>query len=136
VTAPAELAILRGLAEEAMRSTCTITRPGTGTKTWDETTGRYTFTDDDVVYEGPCKVQDNGRSITDAEAGDSEVGVNSASLHLPIDAAGSGAVRRDDLAVITGNPEDPALVGRRFIAQAGHSATAKTARRIPVEEVV
>ena len=129
-------AMLRGrrLAESLMRSMCTITRAGTGPRVFDEATGTYTDPPRVPVYVGRCKVQDADRTASEAEAGDREAGVVGLSLHLPID--GSGGVARDDVAVIDSNPDDPALVGRRFVVRAPHDGTLKTARRLPVEAVV
>ena len=132
---PAGLAILRGLAEQEMRSACTITRPGTGgPRVWDEVTGTYTDPEPDIVYIGRCKVQDTARGVADAEAGEVDAGIADMALHLPIE--GSGQVRRDDVAVIDANPDDEALVGKRFVIRGPHHGTAKTARRLPVKEVV
>lgn len=116
-----------------MRSTCTISRAGVGPRVWDPATGTYGPAATATVYTGICKVQDTGRSIGDEEAGEREAAIASLELHLPI--VGSEQVRRDDVAHIDTNPDDEALVGREFIVQGPHAATAKTARRLPIEAV-
>ena len=137
MTVPGYLAIARAAQAESMTATCTITRPGTGgERVFDEATGTYSDPEPDVIYSGRCKVKStNGaRSLSEAEAGERRVTVLDLTLNLPIDAA-SGAVRRDDVARIDFNPDDPALIGRNFVIRAGSHATTKTARRLPIEEV-
>lgn len=131
----AMLAMAREAAEALMLSSCTITRAGDGERAWNEDTGTYTDPPPATVYSGRCKVQDSGRAVSEAEGGELQVAVSSLELHLPVEAEGSGAVRRGDIAKIDSNPDDPALVGRQFVVQAAHAATAKTARRLPVEAV-
>lgn len=127
------LATARSAAESLMTSTCTITRLA-GERVWNETTGTYTDPVPLVVYTGPCKVQDAvGRAAGDAQAGERQAAITDQELHLPVD--GSGGVRRDDTVRIDANPADPALVGRLFTVQAGHAATAKTARRLLIQAV-
>lgn len=127
------LATARAAAESLMTSTCTISRPG-GASRWDEATGTYTNPPAVVVYRGRCKVQDSGRAAADADAGEQQATVTDQELHLPV--MGTGGVRRDDEVTIDVNPNDPALEGRRFVVQAPHSGTAKTARRLPIQAVV
>lgn len=136
MTLPAYLAIARAAQEESMTATCTISRPGTGgARVFDKATGTYSDPTPAVIYKGRCKVRSTARAVAEAEAGEREVAVVDLTLGLPIDAASAG-VRRDDVAVIDSNPDDEALVGRRFIVRAGSHGTAKTARRLPIEEVV
>lgn len=122
----------RAQAELLMTSTCTITRDG-GEPTWDEGTGEYTPATPAIVYVGRCKVQDNSRSVNKVLSGEIRAGINPLDLHLPI--SGTGGVRRGDVVTIDANPDDPALVGARFVVQAPPAGTAKTARRLPVEAV-
>lgn len=129
-----ELAIARAFAEADMKSTCTITRAGDGEPVFDDASGIYTDPPRVPVYTGRCKVRDTARSVADAEAGDVQAGVVDRALHLPIE--GSGQVRRDDVAQIDSNPDDPALIGRTFVIRVGDYGTTKTARRLPIEEVV
>lgn len=139
----AAIAMGRRLAESKMTSSCTITRAGIGKGPFNHETGTYDPPARITVYVGRCKVQDNGRSTGGAEAGEVEVAVDSMELHLPVESNGyqrdSDDVplrpRRDDVARIDSNPLDEALVGGELIVQAPHSATAKTARRLPVEAV-
>lgn len=133
MTVPGYLAIARSAQDASMTATCTITRPGTGQKTWDAATGTYTYPTPAVVYSGRCKVKSTARAVAEVAAGEQHVAVLDFGLHLPIE--GSGDVRRDDVAHIDSNPDDPALVGRDFVVQAGDHGTTKTARRLPVEEV-
>lgn len=138
MTVPGYLAIARAAQEASMTATCTITRPGTGgERVFDEGTGTYSEPVWDVIYSGRCKVKstDSAQGVAEAEAGERRAVLVHLALHLPIDAK-SGAVRRDDVARVDSNPDDPALVGRDFIVQAGSHATTKTARRLRIEEVV
>jgi hypothetical protein len=116
-----------------MISTCTITR-SSDEKTWDEGTGTYTPAEPLVIYTGRCKMQDNSRAVAEVLAGERRAAINPLELHLPID--GSGGVRRGDSVRIDANPNDSALVGRRFTVQAEGSGTTKTARRLPIEAVM
>ena len=133
----------RRIAESLMTSTCTITRASVGKGAWNDATGTYDPPTRITVYVGRCKVQDNGRSVGTAEAGELTASVNSLELHLPIESDGYQAddeggflrPRKDDVAVIDSNPLDAGLVGGELIVQAAHAATMKTARRLPVEEV-
>ena len=124
----------RRLAESLMVSTCTITRPSEASApAWDEATGTYSDPVAPVIYSGPCKLQNNSRAVAEVMAGERRAGVDNLQLHLPI--AGSGGVRRNDVARIDANPPDPALVGREFVVQAEPMGSLRTARRLSVEAV-
>lgn len=125
--------VARRHADDQMKSTCTITRAGVGKGPWNPETGTYSPPARQTVYSGRCKVQDNGRAVTTAEAGAVIAAVDSLELHLPVE--GSEGVRRDDVAHIDSNPLDAALVGREFVVRGPHAGTAKTARRLPIEAV-
>jgi len=132
VTVPGYLAIARAAQDASMTATCTITRAVAG-RTFNKATGTYTDPEPVTVYAGRCKVKSTARAVAEVEAGEQHVAVLDLALHLPIE--GTGDVRRDDVARIDTNPDDPALVGRDFVVQAGDQGTTKTARRLPVEDV-
>jgi len=119
-----------------MTSECRITRRAPGKGALDPVTLEYATPAPVVVYEGRCKVQDTRPQVNDAASGDRLFATASNELHLPVGAVGSAGVRRDDDVVITVNVSDPGLVGARYVVRGPHRGTAKSARRLPVEEVV
>lgn len=136
----ADLAELRAMAEEqiaATGSTCHITRPGTGARTLDPVSLQYTGPADVTVYQGICKVQDGGQAST-ATRGDGSVSIDASTqlwrVDLPV--AASTGVRQNDVVEITANPEDPALVTRKFTIRSLHHKSMATARRLQCTEGV
>lgn len=119
-----------------MESECRVTRTPPGKGALDPDTLLHVPAEAVVVYEGRCKVQDTRPQINDAESGDRLFATASNELHLPVLAVGSADVRRDDVVEVTVNPSDPGLVGARYVVRGPHRGTAKSARRLPVEEVV
>ena len=116
-----------------MVDTCLVTR-GTGTPTWDETTGTWSAVGVLTVYSGKCKLQTQNVVVGEADVAGREVGLVRHRLDLPV--AGSGEVRRGDTATMTACDLDPAVVGKVFTVQGPHLGTGKTARRLPVQAVV
>lgn len=123
----------RAAAEAQMLDTCTITRGG-GRGEWDEASGTYPEIPVTTVYTGKCKVQTRNVAVSEADAGEREIGVLAWEVHLPV--AGTGGLTRGDTVEVTAAAFDDALVGRRFTVTGPHVGTAKTARRLPVEAVV
>ena len=128
----AESIILRGreFLEGMMTSACTISR--TSAPIFNESTGEYDATST-LVYSGPCRLKQGNTQVSQVEAAGQLLISQDSILSLPV--ATSGAVREDDVATITANELDPALVGLKFRVKAGHSQTNATARRLPVELV-
>lgn len=117
-----------------MLDTCTITRPGEGKGTWNESTGTYDPPAPTTVYAGKCKVQTRDVQVTTPDVAGREAFVVEWRLDLPV--VGSEGVRQGDTATITASALDAALVGRVFTVQGPHVGTAKTARRLPVSAEV
>ena len=88
-----------------------------------------------VIYDGPCKFKAAGTQAGRSEIPGAIVVDQSATLSLPIGAAGAGDVRVNDEWECTSNPLDPSQVGRKARITGGHSQTYATAHRYPVEEV-
>jgi hypothetical protein len=120
----------RAAAEALMLDSCTITRPGEGKGSWNESTGTYDTLPPITVYSGRCKLQTQDVALTTADVAGREAFIVSWRLDLPV--VGSEGVAQGDTVEITASALDSALVGRRFIVQALHVGTAKTARRLPV----
>lgn len=120
----------RSFTEALMTSTCVITRAGESVL--DEETGEYE-TSPVTIYEGACKIKFADTQARDFDAQSQILTEQTAILSLPIEASGSVDVTTDDVAELTVNPLDPALVGKRFRVSGLHSQTAATARRFPVE---
>ena len=116
-------------AEALMESTCTISRTSA---ILNESTGKMEETTT-VVYTGRCRLKLGGSQASQVEAAGQLLIAQDSILSLPVST--SGAVREDDVATITANQLDPALVGLKFRVKAGHSQTNATARRLPVELV-
>lgn len=118
-----------------MVDTCTITRAGTGSGSFNETTGQYTAPARTTIYSGPCRIQITAliASSQDSNAGERVATVQVSELQLPI--AGTGDVSYNDVAEITASVHDAELVGRKFTVDARHEKTHATSRRLRVTEV-
>lgn len=118
-----------------MTDTCTITRAGVGTPTFNETTGQYTNPARVTIYSGPCRVQVTSLIANSAtsNAGERAATVQGSELQLPV--AGTGDVSVNDVAEITASAHDDELVGRKFTISARHEKSHATARRLRVIEV-
>jgi len=130
VTAETAITAGRRFAEARMTSTCIITR--TTEQPLDEDTLRYPETVT-TVYTGPCKVRFETARVFNRDVAGQIVGEQLPILFLPVDT--SAGVNRGDIATITGNPEDPSLVGVRIRVNGQHAQTWATARRLPAEIV-
>ena len=131
----AESVILQGRAFTELLMTSTgVIRRGTGVYEEDPVTHADVEVTT-VVYDGECKFK-----AASTQPGRSDIpGVvvvdQSATLSLPIGAAGAGAVRLNDVWECTSNPMDPSKVGQKARITGAHSQTYATAHRYPVEEV-
>ena len=121
---------LREQAESLMFDACSITRPGEGKGTWNESTGQYDPPAPVTVYAGKCKVQTGEVVVSTADVAGREAFIVASRLDLPV--VGSEGVQQGDTATITASALDVALVGQVFTVQSTHIGTAKTARRLPV----
>lgn len=125
---------LREVAEDNMRDSCTITRPGTGKGPWNDTTGEYDPPPRATIYTGKCRVQIQSDNATDNEAGEREGSTQTYVLQLPVLTSGDVAV--NDVAELTECVNDPSLIGRMFTVKGRHGKSQATARRLRVEEGV
>lgn len=123
---------LRAEAEARMTSTCVITVAGEST--WDDETGEYDEPEPDTLYEGRCRLRWGNPAPQDGNAGETAWAVDrTGTLSLPID--GTAHIPDGALVTITGNPNDPDMVGLELTVLAPHFQTDSTARRLPVQVV-
>lgn len=118
-------ATVAGLASDA----CRIDRDaGTSDDTFDPNTGTWTHTTASTVFTGACWVRDStniaaGRGVEGAVEGTEQRWV----VKLP-DLTADVAV--GDLVTITASPNDPRLVGRRFVVADIGGGTFKVSRTL------
>lgn len=126
---------LRAAAESQMRDTCSITRAGTGTGPFNESTGQYDKPARTTVYTGKCRLQIKSviASGSNADAGDRTGTVQELELQLPVD--GTSTVTIGDIAEVTSSAMDDSLIGGKFTITARHEKSQATARRLRVSEV-
>lgn len=122
----------RRFNESLMVSECVIAPVGSE-PVLNEETGEYEPVVGETSYEGPCKIRFNSSVISDVDAQSQLLVEQSAILSLPV--VGSEGVQVQHVAVITSNPMDTALEGKRFRITGDHTQTLATARRFPVELV-
>lgn len=122
----------RELIESLMQDACTITRAGTGSGPWNESTGQYDKPARTTVYSGKCRLQVKAvvASSTTESAGDRAGIAQELELQLPVAGTDSVAVR--DVAEITSAVSDASLVGRNYTVSARHEKSQATARRLRV----
>lgn len=129
MTAETVIAQGRAFTEALMASRCRIER-ATGEQVLDEQTGNYVPAVE-TVYEGACKVKFVSSVVGDVDAQSQFLTNQTAVLSLPVE--GSDGVVIDDVAVITLNPMDDDLVGKRLRIAGYHGQTFATARRFQAE---
>jgi hypothetical protein len=122
----------RRFNEALMASTCVIADAGSE-PVLNEETGEYEPVVSDPSYEGPCKIRFNSSVTSEVDAQSQLLVEQNAILSLPVE--GSGNVSIGQYAVITANPMDAAMVGKKFRITGDHTQTFATARRFPVELV-
>lgn len=126
----ANLPQLRVEAESMMQTVC---RVGVGTYGTDPVTLNPTYTFDQIIYVGKCRIRFTSSATNTVDVGGQDVAVQSLTLSLPI--AGTTTVRTGHLVEVTANPTDPGLVGTVFRISGMHRQTYATARRFPLEAV-
>lgn len=119
----------RAAAAAGMTDACTIlrvtsvdTNPDTGQPI--ETT--------ELVYEGPCRVQERETQARPENPGDQVAMMRHRELQLPV--ATSTGVRRGDRLVLTACVNDPDLVGLNMVIREQAGKSEATARRLGIEE--
>jgi hypothetical protein len=118
----------RAAAERLMVDTCTIKRP-TGMSGTDPVTETYAA----AHYTGACRVVTREVDAITPDAGEREATVLRLRVDLP---ATTSDVRVGDVVTVTASTYDAQLVGRSFRVVAPFHGSQKTARRVPVEEML
>lgn len=126
----AVLADMQADAESLMQDSCTITRAGSGTSTFDPATGTYTDPASTTVYTGKCRVKPRNLVDRTVQAGEQQVSLWSFEVSVPVSATD---VDLDDVVTVTGSI-DPSLVGRTLRVRSVARGTFLTARRLDCEE--
>ncbi len=129
---------------DVLTDTCSITKPGVGTGSFNETTGQYDTPARIVVYAGPCRIQvkaDINSNVVETTAGEREWTYLTAQLQLPVETpAGAtgdvGDVDVDHVCEITAAPYSPTLVGSLFNIQGTYHKSQAVYLRYRVREVV
>ncbi len=115
-----------------MTDECTIIRV-TATAT-DPETGEVVVTGSVTIYDGPCRVQEQGGQGRDAAtASDQSQIVHYRTLQLPVST--SDGILAGDQVTITASTNDPDLAGRTFVVRDEAAKSEATARRLGVEEI-
>jgi hypothetical protein len=128
----AVLARGRARARALMTDTCTIQRQ-TGSTT-NPITGVVTPTFS-AIYTGACRMQQaTAPWAGPATVGQAGIGLFASEIQLPV--VGSEGIAKDDIVTVTVCVNDPDLVGKKFTVQSAHYGTHKTARRLPLMQVL
>jgi hypothetical protein len=128
----AALPALRAEADALMLDECVIFSRTPGT-VFNEETGHYESVEA-TVYEGRCRFRAGTVSAQEIDVQGQQRIEQEATLSIPIAAAGSGDVDRDQVARITKCVWDPALVGVEMRIITPHRQSLGSARRFRVEE--
>jgi hypothetical protein len=115
----------RRLAESIMVDTCTITRPGSDSGTFDPDTGETVPSARTTVYTGKCRSRSREVLSRVAEMGGQAVTTSAYVVSIPVTTTG---VEVGDMVTVTAS-NDPGAV-RNLIVQSVESATYVTARRL------
>lgn len=121
-----------------MVDTVRVVRPVTGDPVLDPATGRLTYPEPDLVYEGKGAVLSSGASgginaLPSATLPWSEETMSPARLMTPTEAP---IPARDDIVTVIAvhNPANTALIGRKWFAQdPGRASTVEVARITPLD---
>ena len=87
-----------------------------------------------LIYSGVCRFQQAGANAGNSNIGEAGVGLLTVEVHLPV--VGSEGITKDDVCVCVTSTNDADLVGKSFAVQGAHHATHKTARRLPLLDVI
>lgn len=124
----------RRAAAAGMVDACEITRRVAGSQQTDPLDGTVTY-QHAVIYTGKCEFQQQSAPWAGpATVGQAGLRLSALMLKLPVD--GSDGVEVDDVVTCTASQHDTELVGRRFVVAGTHHASHKTARRLPLSEVL
>ena len=112
-----------------MLDACTVSR--LGDPVTDPDTGNVT-PGEDLIYSGPCKVQQTISQASNPSAGGHSFTVQDSRVDFPVAA---GPLLVNDVVTLTASVLDPQLVGRVFrVSELFHKSYA-TAQRTRVEEI-
>lgn len=120
------LAAGREAFNDLLTDTCRVTKAGTGTRTFNETSGQYETTSGRVtVYEGPSRIQvktDINSNVVEATAGEREWTYLTGQLQVPVEtpdgAVGNvAAIDVDHVCEVLSSPMDPSMEGSEFNVQ-------------------
>lgn len=101
----------RPVANRQMTATCRIERPSSDTPAWDDTTGRTTYPQPTLVYEGPCRYQYTAPAGQPAPA-DLPTPVAEVRVVVPVTDI---VFQVNDLVTLTASEHNPDIVGRRLV---------------------
>lgn len=126
------------IASNLMVDTVRITRPATGDPVLDPATGRLTYPQPELLYEGPGAVLSSGapggiNALPSATLPWTEETMSPARLLTPLSAP---IPARDDLVIVAAvhNPNNVALIGRRWFCQdPGRASTVEVVRITPLD---
>ncbi|MFC6017796.1 DUF6093 family protein [Plantactinospora solaniradicis] len=127
MSAASVLARGRRAAERLMVDTCTIRRR-TGETTGPGGVVEATY---DVLYTGPCRVQQQAPSASPQDAGEDYALMLALTVQLPMSVTG---LRTEDEITIDTSAHDPDLPGRVFVVKDLAHKSHATARRVGVVE--
>ena len=125
--------LARGRARlvEGLVDTCVIERAYGSTNNPDGSVTKTYLT----VYTGPCRIQQAAAPWAGpATVGQAAIRLSALELQLPV--VGSEGLLVDDRVTMTASRNDTELVGRKFVIVGQHHASEKTARRLPIEEIL
>ena len=104
----------RPTANEQMTAECRIERPSSEPASWDDTTGRHTYPQPTVLYEGECRWQyqlDAGQTVV----ADRTIPAAVVRIVVPVAAE---PYQANDLVTLTASEHNPDIVGRTLTVQA------------------
>jgi hypothetical protein len=130
--------VVRWIETNLMLDTVRIARPGSGEPVLDPATGRLTYPDTEVVYEGKGAVIATGapggiNALPSATLPWVEETMSPARLFTPIEAP---VPARDDVVTVVAvhNPLNAALIGRQWFCQdPGRASTVEVVRTTPLD---
>lgn len=113
-----------------MTETCTITRAGNGTQTYNPATDTFTEPARTTVYSGRCRVKALTGGDRSPSAGDDTFDLDTYVVSIPVS---STSVQPDDHVLVASAATDPTLVGMVLRVKAVTVGSQVTARRLTCE---
>jgi len=126
------LAAGRAAASVGFFDACTIQRRGTPTT--NPLTGEDVFPLT-TIYAGPCRFQQaKAPWAGPTTVGQAQLRISALELQLPV--VGSEGIKVDDIVTCVTCRNDVELVGKSFPVSGENHASEKTARRLPLQEIL